>query len=84
MDAAYYQLKNTMKVLLAKEPTSRGKTALQIYTNHENYKRLIEDERGLGGSRLRDGLLGYFDESRSWHYTEIQGVRIQVVREQGQ
>lgn len=84
MDAAYYQLMNTMKGLLAKEPTSKGKTDLQIYTSHDNYKRLIEDERGLSGSRLRDGLLGYFDESKIWHYAEIQGVRIQVVWEQGQ
>lgn len=83
MDTAYYQLTNTMEGLLAKEPTARGKVDLHIYTSPPNYERLTQDARGLGGNQLRDGFLGNYDTRQVWHYTEIDGVRVRVYKEQG-
>lgn len=82
MDDAYYQLKNTMKGLLAKEPEAKGKIDLRIYTSLENYDAMVKRKAGLGGNRLRNGYLGYFDEKRKWHYVEIEEVKVRVVKEQ--
>jgi hypothetical protein len=82
IDSAYYQLKNTMQGLLLAEPEARGKTDLHIYTSPENYDVMQNKETGLGGNRLRNSYLGYFDEKRKWHYVEIEGARVRVVKEQ--
>lgn len=43
MDAAYEQLNNTMKGLLAKQSVARGKIVLQVHISSQNYTFLSRD-----------------------------------------
>jgi len=83
VDRAYYQLVNTIEGLLAKEPGARGKIDLYIYLDPQNYETLTTDVRGLSGNELRGGFLGNYDEHEVWHFAEIEGQRIRVIKEQG-
>jgi hypothetical protein len=77
LDFAYLQLLETAERLQVVVPTSACRVSLRLYLSPLQRVRLARD--GLGGWRLRDGLLGWLGESNDWHDAEIAGSRVVVL-----
>lgn len=81
LDTAEKQLLNTLIGLLSKVPRATGKIDLQVHVRANQYDKL--PGLGLSGYRLNglDHYLGHFIEGDVWHYVEVAGIKVVVVRE---
>ncbi len=75
---AIQQLQNTMQGVINKTGATASTVDLRVYTSSSNMQRLLGSDVGLGGYRVRDGFLGYINESGQWVWQLISGVRVSV------
>ena len=78
MYKAVQQLQNTMQGVINKTGATASNVDLRIYTSSSNMQRLLGSDIGLGGYRVREGFLGYINESGQWVWELINGVRVSV------
>jgi hypothetical protein len=78
MYKAVQQVQNTMQGVLNKSGATPSNVDLRIYTSPSNMQRLLGSDVGLSGYRVRDGFLGYINESGQWVWELINGVRVSV------
>ena len=81
--SAVKQLENSASGLFDKEVgANASNTDLRIYTSQNNLAEMTNassEATKFGGYSVRDGYLGYYNESREWLYEQVKGVRVQVV-----
>ena len=78
MYKAVKQLQNTMQGVINKAGATTSNVDLRIYTSSSNMQRLVDSNLSLGGYRVREGFLGYINESGQWVWELINGVRVSV------
>ncbi len=80
IQGALEQIEITSYALLRSQSDIAGKVDLRVYVNAAQYKRLLEDLRGVGGYKMSNGFIGY-RPNISFIYSTIHGIRVRVYQE---
>lgn len=82
MESAMSQLRNTARILWQRNPAATPlNTEFRIYTSSDQFQKLqlAADMNKMGGYELKEGFLGYYNESGVWVNEMIEGVKILVL-----
>ncbi len=81
--SAEIQIANTLQALHAREPETRKKIELRIYTNPLQYDRLSQEPHGTGGYYRQGRFIGTKPDGINFQYAEILRRRISIFKEVG-